>query len=89
MPAADHPRCALLIIDMINLFDFPGGRALAAAADRASRVVERVRARFHAAGSPVVYVNDNFADWRADFHALVETCSHPQAPGAHRSSPRS
>lgn len=82
MPAADHPRCALLIIDMINLFDFPGGRALAAAADRASRVVERVRARFHAAGSPVVYVNDNFADWRADFHALVATCSHPQAPGA-------
>jgi len=81
MPKA-RPVSALLIIDMINLFDFDGGRELAAAATRIAPAVARLRQRFRAAGAPVVYVNDNFAQWRADFHALVAICSHPKSPGA-------
>ena len=81
MPTA-RPVSALLIIDMINLFDFDGGRELAAAATRIAPAIARVRQRFRAAGAPIVYVNDNFAQWRADFHALVAMCSHPESPGA-------
>jgi nicotinamidase-related amidase len=78
MPATS----ALLIIDMINLFDFTGGRALATAAEAIAPSIARLRRRFRAAGAPVVYVNDNFAHWHADFHALVAICSHPKSPGA-------
>jgi len=73
---------ALLIIDMINLFDFDGGRELAAAATRIAPAIDRLRRRFRAAGAAVIYVNDNFAHWRSDFHALVATCAHPDARGA-------
>jgi nicotinamidase-related amidase len=34
------------------------------------------------AGAPVIYVNDNFMDWRADFKDLVAICSQPQSAGA-------
>ena len=80
--ASPRPDSALLIVDMINRFDFDGGPALAEAAEPASRAIARLRRRFHDAGAPVIYVNDNFADWRSDFHELVATCSHPASPGA-------
>ena len=80
--ASPRPDSALLIVDMINRFDFDGGPALAEAAEPASRAIARLRRRFHDAGAPVIYVNDNFADWRSDFHELVATCTHPSAPGA-------
>ena len=76
------PDSALLIVDMINLFDFDGGATLAAAAGPASRAIARLRRRFHAAGAPVIYANVNVADWRSDFHGLVATCSYPGSPGA-------
>lgn len=82
MPAASRPDSALLIVDMINLFDFDGGRELAAAATKIAPAIGRLRTRFRAAGAPVIYVNDNFAHWRADFHALVAMCAHPESAGA-------
>ena len=51
-------------------------------APRITPAIARLRARFRAAGAPVIYVNDNFAHWRADFHALVAMCAHPDAAGA-------
>ena len=82
MPGPASGTSALLIVDMINLFDFDGGPALAAAAEPASRAIERLRRKFHAAGAPVIFANDNFTHWRSDFHELVATCTHPAAPGA-------
>ncbi|MGN7830069.1 cysteine hydrolase family protein [Pseudoxanthomonas sp. 22568] len=73
---------ALLIIDMINLFDFPGGAALARQARPLARRLQALKQRFHQAGAPVVYVNDNFMHWQADFKELVAICAHPRAPGA-------
>ncbi len=52
---------ALLILDMMNLFDFEGGSSLGAAAVRICPGIVRLRRRFDAAGAPVIYVNDNFA----------------------------
>jgi nicotinamidase-related amidase len=84
-----HP--ALLIVDMMNLFDFVGGRALGQAAMRCSHVIARLRERFDRAGAPVIYVNDNFAHWQGDFRDLVSRCSEvPGAPAtiAQRLAPR-
>ena len=73
---------ALLVIDMINRFDFDGGKALARAAEPASKRIAWLRGRFHAAGWPVVMVNDNFMDWKADFREICAVCSQDGMQGA-------
>ncbi|MCD9031420.1 cysteine hydrolase [Luteimonas sp. Y-2-2-4F] len=73
---------ALLVVDMINSFRFPQGAALARAAEPVSRRIAWLRGRFAAAGLPVVYVNDNFMDWKADFRQLQAVCAQPGMPGA-------
>lgn len=75
-------RPALLIIDMINTFEFEGGASLLRAAGPAARRIASLRKRWHAAGAPVVYVNDNFMRWQADFRELVAVCMHDGMPGA-------
>lgn len=65
---------ALLVLDMINLFDFPGGAALATAARRITPALVRLRGRFDHAGAPVIHVNDNFSQWRGEFGDLVAAC---------------
>jgi len=77
-----RPISALLIVDMINLFDFEGGARLAKDAARIAPRIARLKARFSRAGAPIIYVNDNFMDWRADFKDLIAICSHPESPGA-------
>jgi nicotinamidase-related amidase len=77
-----HARSALLLIDVINPFDFAGGAAFARRAIRAARAIARLRDRATAAGLPVIYVNDNLGKWRSDLPALVEYCVRPDMPGA-------
>lgn len=66
---------ALLILDMMNLFDFEDGQALGAAAGKAGACIARLRRRFDAAVAPVIYVNDNFAHWQGQFSDLVMACA--------------
>lgn len=68
-------RSALLIIDMINRFDFPGGRALARGAEAIAGNVQRLRASHARKRWPVIYCNDNFGRWRSDFRTVVEACA--------------
>jgi nicotinamidase-related amidase len=75
-------RTALLLVDVINLFDFPGGAPFARRCLPVARRIARLRDRAHRAGVPVVYVNDNFGRWRSDFKTLVSVCLEPGRPGA-------
>jgi len=81
-PAFPRARTALLLLDTINLFGFPGGPRFARTWLRSARRIAAVRERAHRAGVPVVYVNDNFGRWRSDFKTLVAVCSEPGRPGA-------
>jgi nicotinamidase-related amidase len=75
------PRSALLIVDVVNHFDFPGGARLAAATEAICAPLLALRDRFDAAGLPVVYANDNWTDWQGDFADLVASCrSMPGSP---------
>jgi nicotinamidase-related amidase len=74
-------RSALLVIDMINTFEFPGASALLSRTRRIVPVVASLKRRARAAGCPVVYCNDNFGQWRSDFRALVARCTSGEAPG--------
>ncbi len=68
------PRPALLLIDLVNRFDFPGGDALAKATLAASPRMLALRERFDAAGLPVIYANDNFMHWQGEFRDLIAAC---------------
>lgn len=77
--APDECRVALLVIDMINAFDFEGAGALLPRALAAARSIAALKERAREAGVPVLYVNDNFGRWRSDFrsilgHVLAEGC---------------
>jgi nicotinamidase-related amidase len=77
--APDECRVALLVIDMINAFDFEGAQALLPRALAAARSIASLKQRARHAGVPVVYVNDNFGRWRSDFREVLEHCL--RAPG--------
>ena len=85
MPTRSHfpkTRSALVLIDVINPFDFPGGRRFAGRSLTVARAVARLRERASRAGVPVIYVNDNLGRWRSDADALVQWCMRNGGPGA-------
>jgi nicotinamidase-related amidase len=72
---------ALVLIDVINAFDFEGAESLVRAAKRVAPTIERLAARARKSGVPVIYVNDNFGRWRSDFKSTVAICTKPGQPG--------
>ncbi len=80
-PDAGHP-VALILVDVINDFDFPGADALIEAARRATPAIRELASRARKARVPVLYVNDNFGHWRSDFRATIQRCSESGRPGA-------
>ena len=79
--APDRAAVALLLIDVINQFAYPDGLALRRRARPMARRLRALKARAHAAGVPVLYVNDNFGRWRSDFAAVVRACTAPGSRG--------
>src|ERR1700758_4371328 len=67
-------RRALVLVDFINLFDFPGSGKLAARAVVAARNAAKLKERTKAEGTPCIYANDNFGHWKSEFSALVKEC---------------
>jgi len=65
-------RAALLIIDMINCFDFEGAETLQPRALAAARAIDRLRGEMTRADLPVIYVNDNFGEWHSERSRLVD-----------------
>jgi nicotinamidase-related amidase len=43
--------------------------------------IARLKARARAAGIPVIYVNDNFGQWRSDLAKLLAYCLRPRSLG--------
>jgi nicotinamidase-related amidase len=72
---------ALLLIDVVNPFDFDGAARLLRHALPAARRIAALKERAVRAGVPVIYVNDNYGDWHADFAELVARCRSPEARG--------
>jgi len=75
-----HCSVALLLIDVINRFEFDGSEALLRTARPAADAIARLKARAVAARIPVIYVNDNFGRWRSNFQAIVSHCRAADAP---------
>jgi nicotinamidase-related amidase len=60
---------ALIVIDMINAYDFPDAEKLVPSAREAVPVIKEL---IEDADGPVIYVNDNFGHWRSNRDELVE-----------------
>lgn len=73
---------ALVITDMISLWDFPDADKLLPAAVEIAPRVARLRRRCREAGVPVIYANDNRGRWRSDFRQLVDAALQADGPGA-------
>lgn len=65
---------ALLLIDVLTTFQFPDGDAVLEGALAMRDALVRMKARARKAGIPVLYVNDNFGDWRSEKDVLLGRC---------------
>jgi nicotinamidase-related amidase len=65
---------ALLLIDVLTTFQFPDGEAILIGALAMRDTLVRLKARARTAGIPVLYVNDNFGDWRSEKEVLMGRC---------------
>ena len=70
--APDKSNAVLLLIDVINSFDFPEGDELLRLAMTVGNNIAELKKRAKAAGTPVIYVNDNFGRWQSDFKKIVD-----------------
>ena len=72
---------ALLLIDVINDLVFPGSEVLVSQAETMALRLAVLKRCAAAAGAPVIYVNDNFGQWRSDFRQTVAHCTARTSPG--------
>jgi nicotinamidase-related amidase len=79
--APDTCPVALVLIDVINDLEFPGGRELLRTALPAASRIARLAHRAREAAIPVIYANDNFGRWRSDFREVVEHCLRDDVRG--------
>ncbi len=71
----------MLVIDVINDLDFPGGATLLHAALRMSTHLAQLLSRARRLGVPVIYVNDNWGRWRSDVSHIVRHCQQEECRG--------
>ncbi|HLH04292.1 MAG TPA: isochorismatase family cysteine hydrolase [Bryobacteraceae bacterium] len=79
--APDTHHTCLLLIDVINDFEFPRGDELFEQARHIAAPIAALKQRAHSAGVPCVYVNDNFGQWRSSFEAILNHALRPNARG--------
>ena len=78
----EQSKVVLLLVDVINDFDFPEGKKLLRFALPAARRIAALKRHLRTRGVPAIYVNDNFGRWRSDFKTQVERCISDESPGA-------
>lgn len=79
--APDTNHTALLLIDLINDFEFPRGDELFEQALVIAPRIATLKKRAAELGIPAVYVNDNFGRWQSDFGQIIKHCLHDDVRG--------
>jgi nicotinamidase-related amidase len=71
----------LLLVDVVNHFEFPDGGAILKNALQIAPRLARLKERARDSNIPVVYVNDNFGQWRSDAGKLLAHCLRTDCAG--------
>ena len=79
--APDTHHTALLLIDVINDFEFPRGDELFAQALSIAPNIAALKKRACAAKIPLIYVNDNFGRWQSNFDEILQRCLQEDVRG--------
>ena len=77
----DDSSAVLIIIDMINDLEFPGGDKLLKFALPVAENIRRLKDRLKQTGVSVIYANDNFGKWQAGFDAQINHCLNDNVRG--------
>ena len=77
----DQAGAALLLIDVINDFEFENGAALLKLALPVGKQIANLKTKAKETGIPVIYVNDNFGKWRSDLNQIVSHCVEDDVRG--------
>src|ERR1700746_1510851 len=72
---------ALLLIDVINDFDFEQADDLLRQAVPMAKRIAFLKREAAQQQIPIVYVNDNFGQWKSDFRHTVEHCCTDNSRG--------
>ncbi|MDR7240777.1 cysteine hydrolase family protein [Neobacillus drentensis] len=72
-------RPALIIIDMINNFDFTHGPILAKKAARIAGSIKNIKNQFNERNLPVIFINDHYNLWQADLHKIIDLCTNERS----------
>ena len=78
----DKSNVALLLIDVINDFEFENGEKLFKHALPMAKKLAALREKAKKENVPVIYVNDNFGKWQSNFHNLLEHAIHEKMRGS-------
>ena len=70
----DRSPVALVLIDVINDFEYETGESLLKHALPMADRLAALKQRCAEARVPAIYVNDNFGKWRSDQRSLIEHC---------------
>lgn len=74
-------KVALLIIDMISDFEFEDGEKLFKFALPMAKKLAKLKEKARRAEVPVIYINDNFGNWKDDFGKTLHTALKDSARG--------
>lgn len=77
----DSAQAVLLLIDVINDFDFPQNEYLLSRTAALSAAIRNLKELCKRAGLPCIYINDNHGKWRSDVHAVLQNALRHDAPG--------
>jgi nicotinamidase-related amidase len=80
-PTPERAPTVLLLVDVINPFDFEGAKKLLEHARPAAKRIAALKRRGKEAGVPAIYANDHFGRWRDDFRTVLERAMGPEAAG--------
>jgi nicotinamidase-related amidase len=80
-PVRHRATQALLLIDVVNHFEFPDGEDLLHNALPLAPRLRGLKRIARAANVPVIYVNDNFGQWQSDAAKLVTYCLRSKCAG--------
>jgi nicotinamidase-related amidase len=79
--APDTHHTALLLIDVVNDFEFPRGEELFAQALPIAPRIAELKRRLKSEGVPCIYVNDNFGLWQSKFADQIQHCLEQDVRG--------
>jgi nicotinamidase-related amidase len=73
-------RTALVVVDMLNPYDFEDAEKLAHSVEQTIEPISALIQRAGKAGVPVIYVNDNYGDWNSSQEELARRAVDGERP---------